>query len=166
MFVYRFDLRATLHGLAPLTVESVAPWLPSDAIIRSFVDTAQGHMVDIGLRTDRDSHEEALGEFNRAFAMVQQLGYAFAEGEITRVTDRAIEMATVWGLGGLGVGASAKNSEIAAIASAAGLLFGLFVGSRMENVEPIFQVQRTYFGWALTEVPKKAPGFRPAVEPG
>ena len=165
MFAYKFELRPTLGGLAPLEAAVITPWLPRDAIVRSFDDTSQGHLLDVGFRQDRDSHHVALDELNEALAVAQQLGYSVVAGEITQVTDRAIEIAIIWGLGGLGVGASVDNGEVAAIASLIGWLGGVFVGSRMEKVEPIFQVQRAYWGWQLVEIPRPRP-LRPAIEAG
>jgi len=109
-----------------------------------------------------DEHVEML---NYLLLAVQEVGYSFAEGQITKVTDRAIEMAVLWGLGGLGIGTASENAEVAAFTSLVGWFGGLFAGSKMEKIEPIFQVQWTNRGWLLTPVPRQATQTRPAVQP-
>jgi hypothetical protein len=109
-----------------------------------------------------DEHVEML---NYLLVAVQEVGYSFVQGQITKVTDRAIEMAVLWGVGGLGVGTASENAEIAGFASLVGWLGGLFAGSKMEKVEPVFQVQWTNRGWSFTPVPRRATHTRPTVQP-
>src|SRR6202020_3111876 len=73
---------------APMTPETLAGRLASDASIRSMTEQAWGHVAYIAL--ERESHFEALNELLIA---AQELGYSFAEAEITKVADRALEMA-------------------------------------------------------------------------
>lgn len=67
-----------------------------------------GTVVVVTLKRDRESHEEALNELLLA---VQELGYAFAEGEIAKVADRALEIAFGLGLTGVGVGSTTEKPK-------------------------------------------------------
>jgi len=73
-------------------------------------------------------------------------------------------MALYGGLGGLGVGSGSNSTEVAGFATVLGWLGGLFAGSQMQKVEPIFQVQLTNRGWVLTPVSRQARSGRPAVQ--
>jgi hypothetical protein len=105
--------------------------------------------VSISLQRDRDSHEEALNELLLA---VQKVGYTFAESEIAKVADRAIEMAVGFGVGGLGAGSTTENGELAVIGAAVGWVVGLFVGANMNKVEVMYRVQWTDAGWQFIRV--------------
>ena len=161
---YRVKLEPLLYYPAALTAEVLAERLAGDAVIHEFAPHPSGsHIVTIGLQRDRDSHEEALNEL--LFA-AQELGYTFAEGVITRVADRAIEMAVGLGLGGLGAGSTTENGEIAALGAALGWVVGLFVGANMKNVEVLYRAQWTSQVWHLIRVaPQRAPS-RPALQAG
>jgi hypothetical protein len=113
------------------------------------------------LRRDRELHEEALNELLLA---AQELGYAFAEAEITKVADRAIEMAFGFGVGGLGAGSATENAELALLGAGIGWVVGLLVGANMEKVEVLWRVQSTPQGWRLIAVEsQRAAPVRPAL---
>jgi len=164
MNVYRIPLQPNLWGPTPLTDELLNGRLPEGAFVHSLIEQPWGHWLEVGHEgaSQPDEHVEVL---NYLLLAVQEVGYSFAEGQITKVTDRAIEMAVLWGLGGLGIGTAAENAEVAGFASLVGWLGGLFAGSKMEKVEPIFQVQLTNRGWLFTPVPHQATQTRPAVQP-
>jgi hypothetical protein len=164
IFAYKLKLGPMLHYPAALTVQSLAGRLAEDAVIQEFAPYPSGScIVNVGLRRDRDSHEDALSELLWA---VQEIGYTFAEAEITRIADRAIEMAVGGGsIGGLGTGSATKNGEAAAIGALAGYAIGLFIGATMEKVEVIYRAQRTGTGWHLIPVAQqRATSPRPALQ--
>ena len=162
--VYRIKLEPSLYYPAALTPETLAERLAGDAVIHEFAPQPSGsHIVTVALQRDRDSHEEALDELLLA---AQELGYTFAEGVITRVADRAIEMAVGFGVGGLGAGSTTENGEIAAIGAAIGWVVGLFVGANMKKVEVLYRVQLTSTGWELTRVAPQPTALRPALQAG
>jgi hypothetical protein len=121
VYSYKVKLEPMLWSPPALTPELLAGRLAGDAVIREFASHPSGaHVVNIGLHCARDSHEEALNELLLA---AQELGYAFAEAEITKIADRAIETAVAGlGGGGLGAGSATQNGELAVI--------GAFVGNR------------------------------------
>lgn len=161
--VYRVKLEPLWHPAA-LSAEVLAARLAGDAVIHEFAPHQSGsHLVTVGLQRDRDSHEEALNELLLA---AQELGYTFVEGEITKVADRAIEMAVGLGVGGLGAGSTTENGELAVIAAAIGWVVGLFVGANMQKVEVIYRVQWTGAGWHLTRVTPQPAQLRPALQAG
>ncbi len=161
---YRVKLEPLLWHPAALTPEALAARLTGDAVIHEFAPHPSGsHLVTIGLERDRDSHVEALNELLLA---AQELGYTFAEGVITRVADRAIEMAVGFGVGGLGAGSTTENGEIAVIGAALGWVVGLFVGANMKKVEILYRVQLTNAGWQLTHVTTQPAPLRPALQAG
>lgn len=163
IFAYKLKLGPMLRYPSALTVESLAARLADDAVIQEFASHPSGAcVVNVGLQKDHDSHEDALNELLWA---VQELGYSFAEAEITKIADRAIEMAVGGGLSGLGAGSTTKNGEIAAFAGVVGWFAGLLIGAQMEKVEVIYRAQRTGTGWHLVRVvPQPAP--RPALQAG
>jgi hypothetical protein len=164
IYAYKLKLEAMLWHAATLTPELLAGRMADDAMIKEFAPHSSGaHIVSIGLQRDRDSHEEALNELLLA---AQELGYTFVEGEITKIADRAIEMAVGLGVGGLGAGSTTENGELAVIAAAIGWVVGLFVGANMEKVEVVYGVQLTNTGWHLTPVPARSGSARPALQAG
>jgi hypothetical protein len=157
LHVYRVKLEPLLYYPAALTAEALAERL-ADAVVHEFAPQPSGsHLVTIALQRDRDSHEAALDEL---LLVAQELGYTFAEGVITRVADRAMEMAVGLGVGGLGAGSTTENGEIAVIGAALGWVVGLFVGANMKKVEVLYGVQLTGEGWHL--VPVTPPAVAPA----
>jgi hypothetical protein len=48
---------------------------------------------------------------NELLLAAQELGYTFVEAEVTKIADRAIEMAVGFGVGGLGTGSTTKNGD-------------------------------------------------------
>jgi hypothetical protein len=154
---YRLKLQPFRWSPTALTPDVLVERLADDAALRSLTEDL---VVDIGL--ERESHPDALNELLLA---VQSIGYTFVEGEITKVADRALEMAVGGGATGLGiVGSASQNGEAALIAGTAGWLLGLFVGANMEKVEVIYQVQQTYAGWRLVPTPRTATAAGPALE--
>lgn len=156
---YKLNLQPLACSPAALAGEVLAGRLPDDAVVRSFVQESWGHSVEIGF--DRESHLEAL---NAILVAVQEVGYSVVNGQIAKLTDRALETAVGLGLGALGVG-STKGEEVAVVAAAIGGVVGLFIGSRLEKAEPIFEVQLTYGGWRLIPVEQQT-ALRPALEAG
>ncbi len=164
IFAYKLKLGPMLRYPSALTVESLAARLAEDAVIQEFASHPSGAcVVNVGLQKDRDSHEDALNEL--LFA-VQQVGYSFAEAEITKIADRAIEMAVGGGVsGGLGTGSATRNGEAAAIGAFVGYVIGLLVGAQMEKVEVVYRAQRTGTGWHLVPVAQqRATSPRPALQ--
>ncbi len=158
-FAYKLTLQPQLWNPAALTPETLAGRLASDASIRSMTEQAWGHMADIAL--ERESHQEALNELLIA---AQELGYSFVEAEITKVADRALEMAFGGGITGAGVvGSSSQNGEAAFLAGMAGWAVGLLIGAGMEKVEVIYEVQWTNAGWHLIPVPRTRTAVGPAL---
>lgn len=157
-FVYKLKLGPMLRYPAALTAESLTSRLAEDAAIQ---ELSPG-LVSVALQRDRDSHEDALNEL---LWSVQELGYSFAEAEITKIADRAIEMAIGGGISGLGAGSTSKNGEIAAFGAVVGWLAGLFIGANMTKVEVIYRAQRTDTGWHLVPVAPQ-PVARPALQAG
>jgi len=152
-----------LWSPALLTPESLAERLAGDAVVQELARHPSGGLVaNVVLRRDRESHEEALNELLLA---AQELGYAFAEAEITRVADRAIEMAVGLGIGGLGAGSTTENAEVALLGAGIGWVVGLFVGASMEKVEVLYHVQLTPAGWHLTPTPQQPTVPASAVRP-
>jgi hypothetical protein len=159
-FAYKLKLQPHVWNPAPVTPETLAGRLASDASIRSMTEQAWGDVVDIAL--ERESHHEALNELLIA---AQELGYSFAEAEITKVADRALEMAFGGGVTGAGVvGSSSPSGEAAFVAGLMGWAVGLLVGAGMEKVEAIYEVQWTNAGWHLIPVPRKRPAVGTALE--
>ncbi len=160
--IYKLRLEPILWSSRVLTAEALAAWLPGDAMVRDFApQSLGGHVVSVELRRDRETHEEALNDLLLA---AQALGYGFAEAEITKVADRAIEMAVGFGVTGLGAGSTTQNGETALIGAGIGWVVGLFVGSRMEKAEVLYEVQATSRGWHLMSVkPHPAAPARPAL---
>jgi hypothetical protein len=159
-FAYKLKLRPLVWSPAALTPEALAGRLASDASIRSLSEESWGHVADIAL--ERDSHQEALNELLTA---AQELGYSFAEAEITKVADRALEMAFGGGITGAGVvGSSSQNGEAAFLGGLAGWAVGLLIGAGMEKVEVIYEVQWTNAGWHLISVPRTSTAARPRLE--
>jgi hypothetical protein len=158
---YRLRLWPMLWSPPELTLESLAERLARDALIHEFAPhPSGGHVVGITLQRDRESHEEALNELLLA---AQELGYTFVEAGITRVADRALEMAVGCCVGGLSAGASTEKGEAAAIGAVAGWLFGLFVGANMKKIEVMYEARWTEAGWKIVRVdPEPAPS-RPAL---
>jgi hypothetical protein len=164
IFAYKLKLGPMLRYPSALTVESLAARLAEDAVIQEFASHPSGAcVVNVGLQKDRDSHEDALNEL---LWTVQELGYAFVEAEITKIADRALEMAIGGGIGGLGAGSATKNGEIAVIGAFAGWVAGLLVGANMEKVEVIYRVQRTGAGWHFIRVEPQPAVSRPALQAG
>lgn len=159
---YKLKLEPTLWHVPQLTPELLAGSLPGDAVIQGFAPQHSGsHLANIALERDRDSHEEALNELLIA---AQEIGYGFVEAEITRIADRAIEMAVGGGVGGFGVGSTTENGEVALLGAFAGWIVGLFVGANMEKVEVVYRAQLTSTGWHLAPgAPQSAP-LRPALQ--
>jgi hypothetical protein len=161
---YRVKLDPLLYYPANLRAEVLAERLAGDAVIHELSPQPSGsHILTVVLQRDRDSHEEALNEL--LFA-AQELGYTFAEGLITKVADRAIEMALGLGVGGLGAGSTTENGEIAAIGAALGWVVGLLVGAKMKKVEVLYRVQLTSAGWELIRVAPQPAALRPALQAG
>jgi len=161
-FAYRLKLEPILWSPPSLTPESLAEHLAADVVIRSLTKQSRGHLADIEIQRDRESHVEALNELLIA---VQGVGYAFAEAEITKVADRALEMALGGGITGAGVvGSSSQNGEAAFLAGLAGWAVGLLIGAGMEKVEVIYEVQWTNAGWRLIPAPHTGTVVRPALE--
>jgi hypothetical protein len=162
--VYRLKLHPieTMWGSpAQLTAEALAEWLPEDAAVRDLTNESWGHVAEIGLQRGSDA-EAHLKVLNELLGRAQVLGYSFAEAEIASVADRAMEMAFGFGVGGLGLGSSAKNSEAAFLGAAVGWLAGLFVGSQLQKIEPVYQVQWTpHGGWML--FPMSRQGMTPRL---
>lgn len=160
---YKLKLEPMLWHSAKLTPELLVGGLADDAVIQEFATHPSGaHLVNIGLQRDRDSHEEALNELLLA---AQELGYTFVEGEITKIADRAIEMAVgLGGVGGLGAGSTTENGKLAVLAGAVGWVVGLFVGATMKKVEVMYRVQWTSNGWRLTRVTPQSAPPRPALQ--
>jgi NAD(P)-dependent dehydrogenase (short-subunit alcohol dehydrogenase family) len=157
---YKLKLEPMLWSPAALTPESLASRLAGDAVVQRFAAHPSGaHVVSVGLRRDRESHKEALNELLLA---VQELGYTFVEAEITRIADRAIEMAVGLGVGGLGAGSATDNAELALLGAGVGWVVGLLVGANMEKVEVLYRVQWTSAGWHLTPTSPQ-PAVRPAL---
>jgi hypothetical protein len=154
---YKLRLEPALWSPAALTPEALAERLAADAVVEEFAphssapypSGAAGAVVTVGLRRDRESHEEALDEL---FVAAQELGYAFVEAEITKVADRAIEMAVGLGVGGLGAGSTTENAELALLGAGIGWVVGLLVGANMQKVEVLYRAQWTPSGWHLTPV--------------
>jgi hypothetical protein len=164
IFAYKLKIGPMLYYPAELTAESLAGRLAEDAVIQEFAPHPSGScIVNIELHRDRDSHGEALNEL--LFA-VQELGYSFAEAEITKIADRAIEMAVGGCIGGLGLGATTENDQIAVLSAAGGWLAGLFIGAKMEKVEVIYRAQRTPTGWHLIPAAPQPAAARPALQAG
>lgn len=165
IFAYKLKLGPMLRYPAELTAESLAARLADDAVIQGFATHPSGSgVVSVALQRDRDSHEDALNEL--LFA-AQQVGYSFVEAEITKIADRAIEMAIGGGIGGLGLGSTTENDQIAVLGAAAGWLAGLFVGANMKKAEVIYRVQRTGTGWHFVAVaPQPAASRRTALQAG
>jgi hypothetical protein len=159
--VYKLKLEPTLWSPAVLTPESLAERLAEDAVVQELAShPSGGGIAVVALRRDRESHEEALNEL---LVAAQELGYAFAEAEITKIADRAIEMAVGGGITGLGAGSATENGELAVIGAAVGWVVGLFVGANMEKAEVLYQVQSTNAGWHLIPVkPQRTAPTRPA----
>lgn len=82
----------------------------------------------------------------------QGIGYTFVEAEITKVADRALEMAVGGGVSGLGIGSRTETAEGAVLGTLAGWCIGLLVGANMKKVEVMFRVQRTNAGWRFARV--------------
>lgn len=163
-FAYKLNLDPMLRFPAELTAGSLAEHLAKDAVIREFGTYPDGSsIVRVELQRDRDSHEEALNELLLA---VQKVGYSFAKAEITKIADRAIEMAIRGGVGGLGAGSTTKNREIAAYSAVVGWFAGLFVGANMTKVEVIYRAQRTSTGWDFIRVAPQPAAARPALQAG
>jgi hypothetical protein len=163
-YAYRLKLQPLLWSPPVLTPELLAGRLPDDSAIMEFGPQPSGsHLVNIVLQRDRDSHEDALNELLLA---AQELGYTFVESEITKVADRAIEMAVGLGsMGGLGAGSTTENGELAAIGAAVGWVVGLFVGAKMKKVEIMYRVQWTGTGWQFIRVPPQ-PVTRQVLQAG
>jgi hypothetical protein len=158
-FAYELKLQPLVRGLVALTPETLAERLATDASIRSMTEQAWGHVADIAL--ERDSHHEALNEL---LVAAQELGYSFAEAEITKVADRALEMALGGGIAGAGVvGSSSQNGEAAFLAGLAGWAVGLLIGAGMEKIEVIYEVQLVNAGWHLISVSPTGTVVGPAL---
>lgn len=163
-FAYKLKLDSVLLYPAALTAESLAAHFADDAVVQEFVPHPSGScVVSVELQRDRDSHGDALNEL--LFAG-QKLGYSFAEAEITKIADRAIEMAVGGCIGGLGLGSTTENDQIAALGAVAGWLAGLFIGAKMEKVEVIYRAQRTPTGWHLIPVAPQPAASRPVLQAG
>jgi hypothetical protein len=159
---YKLRLEPVLWHTAQLTPALLSEHLPDDALIQALTTHPSGaQVVSVGLQRDRESHEEALNEL--LFA-AQKIGYAFAEAEITKIADRAIEMAVGGGVGGFGVGSTTENGELAVLGAFAGWIAGLFVGANMKKVEVLYRVQLTNTGWHLTPVAPQPMPIRPALQ--
>jgi hypothetical protein len=164
IFAYKLKIGPMLYYPAELTVESLAARLAEDAVIQEFAEHPSGAcVVNVGLQKDRDSHEDALNEL---LWTVQELGYSFVEAEITKIADRAIEMAVGGCVGGLGLGSTTENDQIAGLGAVVGWLAGLFIGAKMEKVEVIYRAQRTGTGWHLVRVVPQPTAARPALQAG
>ncbi len=162
--IYKIKLEPLLYYPTSLTAEVLAQHLAGDAVIHECAPHPSGsQLVTIGLQRDRDSHEEALNELLLA---AQELGYAFVEGMITRVADRALEMALGGGIGGFGVGSTTENGETAVLGALAGWCVGLLVGANMQKVEVVYRAQLTSTGWDLTRVARQPVPSRSAVQAG
>jgi hypothetical protein len=164
IFAYKLKIGPMMYYPAALTAESLAGRLAEDAVIQEFAPHPSGScIVNVGLQQDRDSHEDALNEL---LWTVQELGYSFVEAEITKIADRAIEMAVGGGVsGGLGTGSATRNGEAAAIGAFVGYVIGLLVGAQMEKVEVVYRAQRTGTGWHLIPVAQqRATSPRPALQ--
>jgi hypothetical protein len=144
-----------------LTREALAGRLAGDAVVREFAPhPAGGHVVTVALQRDRDSHEDALNELLLA---AQELGYSFVEVEITRIADRALEMAFGLCVGGLGVGSTTESAELVMLGAGLGWVVGLLVGANMEKAEILYRVQWTSQGWHLILVKPQPAVARPAL---
>lgn len=75
-------------------------------------------------------------------------------------------MAAGLGVGGLGVGSTTENGEVAVIGAVIGWVVGLLVGANMKKVEVLYRVQLTNAGWELTLVAPQLPTARPALHTG
>jgi hypothetical protein len=159
---YKLKLKPALWSPAALTPESLASRLVAHAVVEELTSDPSGAAVaTVVLRRDRESHGEALNEL---LVAAQELGYAFVEAEITKVADRAIEMAVGFGVGGLGAGSTTENAELAVIGAAVGWVVGLLVGANMQKVEVLYRAQWTNAGWHLIPVnPQPAAPVRPAL---
>jgi hypothetical protein len=150
---YKLKLEPTLRYPLPLTPELVAERLASDALVHGFASHPSGsRVVSVGLQRDRDSHEEALNELLLA---VEEVGYTFVEAEITKIADRALEMAFGGSVGGLGIGSRTETAEGAVLGTMAGWCIGLLVGANVKKVEIMYRVQWTSAGWRFARVPPR-----------
>lgn len=170
VYTYKLMLEPALWSPPALTPESLAERLAGDAVVQELTPLAwsahpsgaAGAMVTVGLQRDRESHEEALNEL---LVAVQELGYAIAEPEITRVADRAIEMAFGFGVsGGLGTGSATDKAELALLGAGIGWVVGLLVGANMQKAEVLYRAQWTTAGWHLIAAAPAHPAApRPAL---
>jgi hypothetical protein len=159
-FAYKLKLQPLVWGVGALTPETLAGRLTTDASIRTLTEHAWGHVAEIAL--ERDSHHEALNEL---LVAAQELGYSFGEAEITKVADRALEMALGGGITGAGaVGSSSQNGEAAFLAGMAGWALGLLIGAGMEKVEVLYEVQWTNAGWHLISVRRTGRAVGPVLD--
>jgi hypothetical protein len=164
VYAYKLRLEPVLWHTAQLTPELLSEHLPDDALLQGFAPHPSGaHVANVGLQRDRESHEEALNELLLA---AQRIGYAFAEAEITKIADRALEMAFGGGVGGFGVGSTTENGELAVLGAFVGWCVGLLVGANMKKVEVVYRVQLTSAGWELTRVAPQPAPLRPALQAG
>lgn len=159
------DVRHALAGQAvpSLTEDAVAQNL-AGVVIRELATTGWGPSA-IDLHLQRPTHEEALNDIAVA---VQELGYSIVEATVSEWADALVEGAVIGALGGGAIGSASQDPGVVLVAALAGTIAGAVAGSRIKNLEVIYQVQWTRAsGWVLTPLPQQHPNavFRPGFSP-
>lgn len=155
-------LRSRLSGLAPLREDALVSVLPVGASLLGFDPETASHTVEVEHEPDAEQ-QIGLRILNAVLVLAENAGYDYLETEIAKVGDRAVEWALGGGIAAGGAGAT-HNGELALIAGGIVGLLGLLFGSRIEKVEPIYQVRLTQDGWVFVPIPRGT-GTGPAIEP-
>lgn len=149
-----------LLQVPPLTHESLVAAIEGVVVHELSRDEHGNNFVNVELQ--RSSHEEALNEI---LVAVQQLGYSWLEASVTEWTDHAVGGFFFGSLGGGSAGVSTGEGAVGLFLTVLGAITGAVIGSFIESVKIVYEVQWTGFGWQLVQVhPAPSPAF--GAQPG
>ncbi len=153
---YRYRLRlrpaARLYFSSPAQTTQVAETLIKaidGLVVHDHGETDVGdHVFVVGL--ERPTHEQVLDEL---FVATQQFGYAWAEAEISEVSNEAVGGAILGALGGGGAVSKSESPFLMVCTAIIGGIAGNAIGSRIEQSKVILHVHRSFpQGWVLVAV--------------
>ena len=151
--VVRPDIRLA-RGLPiepPLTSDMVVGAIPG-VVVREVSEHQWGPRV-VDVQLDRDTHDQALDDIERA---VEAFGFSVAEavvsewaGDVTKAAIRSV------------IGDAAMEDPVVAfLVAIAADVVGLFVSSEERKLQARYEANRLYFGWDLRQIPQQQPSMQ------
>lgn len=130
-------------------------------VVAHQISTDQWGCVTLDVTLARQDHHSAL---NDLLSLAQQLGYSLLNGEIRKLVGSEIEAAILGGLGTGALGTASHNTLVVLLAAAGGAVVGWIVGSSLQKIEVVYDLQLDPFGrWTFTPRAPTSDQAQPAV---